>query len=692
MQTILLIGVITECVLLLGLAALKKCTRRVFLLISAITAVCCTVVGIAGGKSVKRTDSRESNVKGHIYMAAQFLNQGNPEAALRAIDMVTETEGEKYGAKGLRCLAYNHSEDYLSAAYLLESETEPDLVELYTTCENGERGNDEVSQRIIQNSLNQLSLSEMEMARYDAEMAVRYGNQEEVTEESEVILQIRAAVNENEIEKAYELAIQNAANGSIADDILVSEMYVRSYHPNSLAQADEAFDALLQNATDVQIKLNRIAAENGMDSKEYSDTYAQYQLTLLELNDEGAMRAANYLSYSYDENTVYDLAYDLQMSKLMLASDEKEWAVSYLDKVFTSKDLDTTQWLAVDIILLKEAYLNGMGSMENPEFDSHYLQLMRSLYQDVFEDNFTNTDYYNFLRSYLQDIFSGIYISRPDVSNFPKVSVSVSTSSEMELNIKSFFLTDTAETISGFEVVENEDASMSICFVLDRSGSMQGTYIASAKQAIKSFATSMDEDTGAALVSFENTARVDCPLVDSTYMVAAQVEKVHASGGTNISSGLLCGAEQLISTGGKKVIILLTDGYDGNTEQMPTTLNQLKTNGIVVYAIGLPGCDEDYISNIASETGGTYFPASNAAALSAIYDEIRGFIRNSYTVTYQVTDTEQTERTIWIEAVDSMAQARRMYTTDVSTEQYSQIYDAQSSNLFRQNGGTLGGY
>ena len=78
--------------------------------------------------------------------------------------------------------------------------------------------------------------------------------------------------------------------------------------------------------------------------------------------------------------------------------------------------------------------------------------------------------------------------------------------------------------------------------------------------------------------------------------------------------------------------------------------------------------------------------------MSAVYEEIRGFLRNSYTVTYQVADTEQTERTIWIESINTSAQSRRMYTTDTTTEQYSQVYDVQSSDLFKQTGGTLGGY
>lgn len=691
MQTILLIGVIVECVLLLGLAAFRKCTRRAFLIISTATVLCCAVVAGTVAKGSEGTDRRERNTKGHIYMAAQLLDQGRPEEALRAIGQVTESEGEAYGIQGLRGLAYNHSEAYSSGAYLLEDATQADLLELYTNCVNSQRGSEALAQRIIQNTLALLSLSEREAAQYDAEMAIRYGSQGEVDEDSELILQIRAAVKDNAVEKAYALATQNAEAGSVADDILVSEMYIRNYNQNSLAKTDEAFDALLRELTDIQIQLNRTAAESGTDGKDYSNLYAKYRLALLALNSESAMRAGNYLSCYYTENTIYDLAYNIQMSKLMLASNENEQAAAYLDKVFKTRELDKTQWLAVDILLLKEAYLNGGDSMENEMFDFQYHQLMESLYQGVFEDIPVKDDFYSFLCAYLKELFSGIYISRPDVSRFPMVSVSVSTSSELVFTSESILLTDTEEKITNFEVVENEDASMSICFVLDRSGSMEGTYIASARQAIKNFVTSMDTTASAALVSFDNTARVDCPLVDSAYIVAAQVEKIQAYGGTNISAGLLNGAQTLSSTKGRKVIILLSDGADGNAAQLPTAINRLKMEGIIVYAIGLPGCDETYISNIASETGGTYFPANDAASLSAIYDEIRGFLRNSYTVTYQLTDTEQTQRTIWIEAVDSMAQSRRRYTSDISAEQYALMNDPQSSDFFKQIGGTLGG-
>lgn len=692
MQTILLIGVIIECVLLLALAISRKCTRKAFLIISSVTVICCIVVGILSAV-IGGSGKAERSVKGHIYMAAQLLKEDRPDAALRALGQVTEAEGEAYATLGLRALAYNRSGIYSTGAYLLENETDPDLAALHDLCVQNQRSDDSLADNIIQASLELLALSEDESARYDAEMAIRYGGENDgVGTDSALILQVKAAIDNKEYETAYTLAAESASQGTMMDDILVSEMFVLNYNQRLLAQEDEGFDRVLREVTDVQVQLNRLAASPDVSQKEYDDCYAQYCLALTELDIESAKRAANYLENYYEEDSVYEIAYHLQMARLMLSAGDHASAEAHLAEIFMSKELDNAKWLAVDTMLLREAFLSGMGNIENPEFNAIYTQLMESLYQGVFKNVSIYSEFYEFLRAFLQDLHSGIYISRPDVSEYPTVKVSVSTASEIQLSTESLLLTDTQTLISDFTIQENPDVSVSICFVLDRSGSMSGTYIASAKQAIKSFAGRMDENMGAALVTFDNSAYVDCPLVDSPYMVAAQVDRVSATGGTNIAGGLTCGADQLASATGKKVIILLSDGVDGNSGAMPAAISRLKQEGIIVYSIGLPGCDEDYLSNIAAQTEGTYFPASNAASLTAIYTEINGFLRNSYTITYEVAEQTQTERTLWLEIADSFVQSRRKYSSVYeSEEQYSQIEDEQMSSLFRQTGGSLGG-
>lgn len=79
----------------------------------------------------------------------------------------------------------------------------------------------------------------------------------------------------------------------------------------------------------------------------------------------------------------------------------------------------------------------------------------------------------------------------------------------------------------------------------------------------------------------------------------------------------------------KNYIILLTDGmpsnYDQAAEQQAVEL--AKRNGITVFTIGLgKEIDTEYLFNIAEDTNGQFFQASNADALENIYDKIQSFM------------------------------------------------------------------
>jgi len=81
--------------------------------------------------------------------------------------------------------------------------------------------------------------------------------------------------------------------------------------------------------------------------------------------------------------------------------------------------------------------------------------------------------------------------------------------------------------------------------------------------------------------------------------------------------------KQLISRSSEdriKVIILLTYGegyYDNNL----TT--EAKNNGITIYTIGLgTSVDENLLRDIATQTGGMYFPVSSASQLPQVFKRI----------------------------------------------------------------------
>lgn len=115
---------------------------------------------------------------------------------------------------------------------------------------------------------------------------------------------------------------------------------------------------------------------------------------------------------------------------------------------------------------------------------------------------------------------------------------------------------------------------------------------------------------------------------------------------TAIGDGLNLAAASIYKSKAKsKVIILLTDGVNNTGEIDPlTAAENAKSYDIKVYTIGIGSngtapmpidmggytirqsvpveIDEELLQEIAKETGGNYYRATNEAALAAIYDEI----------------------------------------------------------------------
>ena len=112
--------------------------------------------------------------------------------------------------------------------------------------------------------------------------------------------------------------------------------------------------------------------------------------------------------------------------------------------------------------------------------------------------------------------------------------------------------------------------------------------------------------------------------------------------GTAIGNGLATAVARLKDSDAKsKVVILLTDGVNNTGEISPQMAIEIaKTYGIRVYTIGIGAMgeapyptpygvqtmkveiDEPLLKQIARETGGKYFRATDNTKLAAIYTEI----------------------------------------------------------------------
>lgn len=104
--------------------------------------------------------------------------------------------------------------------------------------------------------------------------------------------------------------------------------------------------------------------------------------------------------------------------------------------------------------------------------------------------------------------------------------------------------------------------------------------------------------------------------------------------GTNIKDALNSGINEFESNNNNKYIVLLTDGNDTTSSfnsNKDIIINNALEKEVKVCVIGLgENVDTDVLTEIAQKTGCAYYNASDASALSDIYDKIGAEINYNY--------------------------------------------------------------
>lgn len=211
-----------------------------------------------------------------------------------------------------------------------------------------------------------------------------------------------------------------------------------------------------------------------------------------------------------------------------------------------------------------------------------------------------------------------------------------------------------------------------IVLAVDVSGSMlardfKPDRITAAKEVAGDFIADRAGDR-LGLVVFAGEAFTQSPLTTDQGTLQTLLGRIRSGlieDGTAIGNGLATAINRLRESEAKsKVIILLTDGVNNRGEIAPLTAAEIARNqGIRVYTIGVgtqgmapyPAVDmfgqmtfvqqkveidEKTLREIAGQTGGKYFRATDKAKLKAIYDEINQLEKSKIEVFEHITRHE----------------------------------------------------
>ena len=171
---------------------------------------------------------------------------------------------------------------------------------------------------------------------------------------------------------------------------------------------------------------------------------------------------------------------------------------------------------------------------------------------------------------------------------------------------------------------DEEKQSAALALVLDRSGSMAGEKLETAKSAAVAAAEVLGRNDSIGVTAFDSEAHVVAPMtrVTSISAVAGQIASLAAGGGTNMEPAIKIARESLQRVKAKiKHMIILTDGQTSGSGYEATAA-QCRAEGITISTVAIgEGSFLGLLQAIASAGGGQAYNTTDAQSITRIFTQ-----------------------------------------------------------------------
>ena len=658
--------------------------------------LCGAILCGAGGLRIKSELGKQTEEYGCIYMALRYLERGASEPAalylqrselrndyhlLAAQVLLEQVRGNDTMAKVRMDILQNNKN--------LTPEQEDGIASLRTWSPEKERS----LARTVDNLIELLPLQKKALNTLEEKFEVESGQESDDWRESGLDeveglrLEINQAVGTENWDKALECAVELVHQSPTAENRLLlasviaeltyfnTEMETRQFAAFEKKDVKdtkaEEQEVLTKEYERLQRKLEVLQLDiSDADAQEAPGLIAQEEELSRQVEEAGA-QAENIFAYRALNSIidVHTLEAQIIRAKLYFAIHNYQQAIDMLCETANSLQakLSSNRQVADSLKILQQVYESGNAiGTDSDDFQTKIQILMGSAHPDLI--NFSISPVSRAFAKQVADeqknYSDGLYVMGFDTSNYPQISVQLGGQESVIQRIaeqQTVSASDTRKPLPTYQVSYKEGtaALSSICFVVDVSGSMGGSPLDNAKEALYAFLDKSDGYTETALVSFESQAYLNVALTTSTSQLKSGVDALYGSGGTAITTGIQEGTRALADARGAKTMILMTDGQSSvDMDAVQEAVEQ----GIVIFTIGFGDVNDELLMQIADITGGQYIRAESSDELVSVYRSLSRVVGNVVTITYTASDSQQDNRYFYMQEGKSGLSVREDYT------------------------------
>jgi Ca-activated chloride channel family protein len=254
---------------------------------------------------------------------------------------------------------------------------------------------------------------------------------------------------------------------------------------------------------------------------------------------------------------------------------------------------------------------------------------------------------------------SSAHVTQIDTAHYPDVTLYVSVTDPSGnpvggLAARDFAITEDGQPVTISNFVGGGATSISTVLVIDRSASMgEANKMRGAREAARAFVRQMRPGDQTAVIAFDSRPELIVPFTSDTARLDQAIRRIDTGESTALYDSLVAGVDLLKDAGGRRALLLVTDGRDciqepcadnpASTATLDGAIKSATAAGQPVQVIGLgdrddaderTGIDEGVLRQIADQTGGAYFYAPGGDQLADLYRKLSADMQREYALTY----------------------------------------------------------